>query len=127
MKKEEVRFVFAKYDEFFNDVYGEAGAFDRKTKYLIALAASLAAGCEPWTSFSFAVAKESGATQDELDETVAIAMTIGATKIRALADKVNPSISTTTAEAPVVNESVAVGAPEKSAANCFTWAGSSDC
>jgi alkylhydroperoxidase/carboxymuconolactone decarboxylase family protein YurZ len=39
--------VFAKYDEFFNDVYGEAGSFDRKTKYLIALAASLAAGCEP--------------------------------------------------------------------------------
>ena len=119
--------MFVKYDEFFNNVYGEASTFDRKTKYLIALAASLAAGCEPWTSYSFAVAKESGATQDELDETVAIAMTIGATKIRALADKVNPSISTTTAETPVVNESVGVEAPEKSAASCVTWSGSSDC
>ena len=119
--------MFAKYDEFFNDVYGEAGAFDRKTKYLIALAASLAAGCEPWTSFSFAVAKESGATQKELDETVAIAMTIGATKIRALAYKVNPSVMTAAAQAPAVNEAPAEEELEKPAASCFTWAGSSDC
>lgn len=39
--------MFTKYDEFFNDVYGENGKFDRKTKYLISLAASLAIGCEP--------------------------------------------------------------------------------
>lgn len=39
--------MFAKYDEFFSEVYGESSPFDRKTKYLIALAASLAAGCEP--------------------------------------------------------------------------------
>lgn len=36
----------AKYQEFFNQAYAE-GALDRKTKHLIALAASLAAGCEP--------------------------------------------------------------------------------
>lgn len=36
-----------KYDQFFAEVYGEGGPFDRKTKHLIALAASLAAGCEP--------------------------------------------------------------------------------
>jgi len=35
----------AKYQEFFNAVYAE-GALDRKTKHLIALGASLAAGCE---------------------------------------------------------------------------------
>jgi alkylhydroperoxidase/carboxymuconolactone decarboxylase family protein YurZ len=34
-----------KYDEFFNAAYSE-GAIDRKTKHLIALAASLAAGCD---------------------------------------------------------------------------------
>jgi len=35
-----------KYQEFFNIVYAD-GAIDIKTKHLIALAASLAAGCEP--------------------------------------------------------------------------------
>ena len=33
------------YDEFFDAAYAE-GAIDRKTKHLIALAASLAAGCD---------------------------------------------------------------------------------
>jgi len=35
-----------KYQTFFDDVYAE-GALDRKTKHLIALGASLAAGCQP--------------------------------------------------------------------------------
>jgi len=35
-----------KYQQFFDAVY-EAGAIDLKTKHLIALGASLAAGCEP--------------------------------------------------------------------------------
>ncbi len=39
--------MFTPYDEFFAQVYSEQGPFDRKTKHLIALAASLAAGCEP--------------------------------------------------------------------------------
>ncbi len=39
--------MFSLYDEFFAKIYGEGGVFDRKTKHLIALAASLAAGCEP--------------------------------------------------------------------------------
>ena len=34
------------YQEFFNEAYAE-GVIDRKTKHLIALAASLAAGCDP--------------------------------------------------------------------------------
>jgi alkylhydroperoxidase/carboxymuconolactone decarboxylase family protein YurZ len=36
----------AKYQEFFNAAYAE-GAIDRKMKHLIALGASLAAGCDP--------------------------------------------------------------------------------
>jgi len=35
-----------KYQTFFDDVYAE-GVLDRKTKHLIALGASLAAGCQP--------------------------------------------------------------------------------
>lgn len=38
--------TLSKYQEFFNAAYAE-GAIDRKTKHLIALGASLAAGCEP--------------------------------------------------------------------------------
>ncbi len=37
--------LLGKYDEFFNAAYSE-GAIDRKTKHLIALGASLAAGCD---------------------------------------------------------------------------------
>ena len=39
--------MFTGYDAFFARVYGDGTALDRKTKHLIALAASLAAGCEP--------------------------------------------------------------------------------
>ena len=38
--------ALSKYQEFFNAAYAE-GAIDRKTKHLIALGASLAAGCDP--------------------------------------------------------------------------------
>ena len=38
--------ALSKYQEFFNEAYAE-GALDRKTKHLIALGASLAAGCDP--------------------------------------------------------------------------------
>ena len=37
--------LLGKYDEFFTAAYSE-GAIDRKTKHLIALGASLAAGCD---------------------------------------------------------------------------------
>ena len=38
--------TLSKYQEFFNAAYAE-GTIDRKTKHLIALGASLAAGCDP--------------------------------------------------------------------------------
>ena len=38
--------TLSKYQEFFNAAYAE-GAIDRKMKHLIALGASLAAGCDP--------------------------------------------------------------------------------
>lgn len=38
--------ALSKYQEFFNEAYAE-GTIDRKTKHLIALGASLTAGCDP--------------------------------------------------------------------------------
>ena len=38
--------TLSKYQEFFNAAYAE-GTIDPKTKHLIALGASLAAGCDP--------------------------------------------------------------------------------
>jgi alkylhydroperoxidase/carboxymuconolactone decarboxylase family protein YurZ len=38
--------LLGKYQEFFSAVYTE-GAISRRTKYLIGLGASLAAGCDP--------------------------------------------------------------------------------
>ena len=35
-----------RFDEFFSQVYGQ-GVLDTKTKYLVALGASLGAGCQP--------------------------------------------------------------------------------
>lgn len=42
----QVKDALSKYQEFFNAAYAE-GTIDRKTKHLIALGASLAAGCDP--------------------------------------------------------------------------------
>ena len=70
--------MLSKYDEFFTEVYRDGGAFDHKIKHLIALATSLAvAACDTWTAYCFAVAKETGATSEDLNETVAIAMAVG--------------------------------------------------
>jgi alkylhydroperoxidase/carboxymuconolactone decarboxylase family protein YurZ len=45
-KEKEVKDPLETYQEFFNQVYAD-GTIDRKTKHLIGLSASLAAGCEP--------------------------------------------------------------------------------
>jgi len=46
MEKEKPGDSLSKYQEFFDRVYTD-GVIDRKTKHLIALGASLAAGCDP--------------------------------------------------------------------------------
>jgi AhpD family alkylhydroperoxidase len=80
-----------KYQEFSDAVYSE-GALDRKTKHLIALGASLTMGCEPWTRYCLAVARELGATDAELRETMALAISVGATKIKTLQESVSSSL-----------------------------------
>ncbi|EGJ50922.1 methyltransferase domain-containing selenoprotein MduS [Desulfocurvibacter africanus] len=81
----------ALFQSFFNATYG-SGALDKKTKFLIALGASLAAGCDPCAQFALAGAKEAGASQDELDETAAVAMTIQATRIRNTLGRVTQAV-----------------------------------
>ena len=73
----------SKYQEFLDAVYAE-GVLDRKTKHLIALGASLTIGSEPWTERCLEAAKEHGATDEELKETMAIAMSLGAERIKIL-------------------------------------------
>lgn len=74
---------FPSHQEFVTQTFA-AGALDAKTKRLIALGASLAAGCEPCIRRSLAVARELGATPQELRETLAIAMVVGASKVKLL-------------------------------------------
>ncbi len=69
-----------KYQSFIDNVYAE-GALDRKTKHLIALGAALATGCEPLTKYLVSVARQLSATDEELKETMTLAMAVGATKI----------------------------------------------
>ncbi len=71
-----------RYQEFMDSVYAEGGALGRKTKHLVALGASLVAGCEQWTQFCLAGARQLGTTDEELKEVMALAMTVSATKIR---------------------------------------------
>lgn len=103
--------MFNAYDQFHASIYGQEGVLGRKTKHLIALAASLAAGCEPWTQYCFAVAKQLNIPEAELNEAIAIAMTVGASKVKALADKIN----TPSQSAAVIQQT------DESACECKTW------
>lgn len=58
---------------------------DAKTKHLVALAASLGEGAIPELNTSLAVASKRGASRQEMDEVVVLAMTVGAHKIRLMA------------------------------------------
>jgi AhpD family alkylhydroperoxidase len=60
------------------------GALDHKTKQLVALGAALAAGCDSWTDFGLAVAREAKASEEEIEEVAAIAMAVNAHKTRSL-------------------------------------------
>jgi AhpD family alkylhydroperoxidase len=111
----ETKDALLKYQEFFNAAYAE-GTIDRKTKHLIALGASLAAGCDPWARYCLAVARELGATDEELQETMAISMTVGATKIKVLQENALASLP---GKKP---EETKAGNEEKSGQeSCFTW------
>ena len=80
--------VIEYYNRFHAAVYGAEGALDRKTRHLICLGASLGAGCEFCTKYALGVLRELKATDAEIDEVIAVAMTVGASNGRLLAKKV---------------------------------------
>jgi len=66
---------------------------DPKTKELVLLAASAVAGCGPWTQSHFAGAKSKGASTDELQQTIALAMMARAAGVKNFVKGVVPEFS----------------------------------
>ena len=79
------------YFRFYQETY-KTSVLDRKTKELIAMAASLAAHCEGCLEGHIKKALKYGATRDELSETIAITMGVNAASIVDLTDKASESL-----------------------------------
>lgn len=70
------------FDHFSEKVHA-AGALDKKTKELIAVACSVMADCVPCLEWHYQQAVTAGANREELSEALAIAMAISAGSKRA--------------------------------------------
>lgn len=71
-----------KYFAFYQELYDpDASALDIKTKELISIAASLAAGCQGCLKGHVVKAVKHGATREEVGEAIAIAIGINAAAI----------------------------------------------
>src|SRR5436190_17802719 len=73
------------YFKFYEETYRKSG-LDRKTKELVAIAASLASHCKGCLEGHIKKAMKFGATKDEISETIAITMGVGAAAIVDLTD-----------------------------------------
>ena len=73
------------YFQFYQETY-RVSVLDRKTKELIAIAASLAAHCKGCLERHIKKALKCGATREELSETIAITMGVSAASIVDLTD-----------------------------------------
>jgi AhpD family alkylhydroperoxidase len=73
------------YFQFYKETY-KASVIDRKTKELIAIAASLAAKCQGCLEGHIKKAIKSGATKEEISEAIAIAIGVNAAAIVDLTD-----------------------------------------
>jgi AhpD family alkylhydroperoxidase len=73
------------YFQFYQETY-RSSALDRKTKELIAIAASLATHCKGCLEGHIKKALKYGATREELSETIAITMGVSAASIVDLTD-----------------------------------------
>ena len=73
------------YFQFYKETY-KPSVLDRKTKELIAIAASLAAKCQGCLEGHIKKALKSGATRDEISESIAIAIGVNAAAIVDLTD-----------------------------------------
>ncbi len=79
------------YFRFYQDTY-KSSVLDRKTKELVAIAASLAAHCEGCLEGHIKKALKYGATREELSETIAITMGVNAAAIVDLTDKASEAL-----------------------------------
>jgi len=70
------------YDRFSDKVYA-ANILDKKTKEIIAVACSVMADCVPCIEWHYQQAVKAGATQDEISEALAIAMSLSSGSKRA--------------------------------------------
>ena len=73
------------YFQFYKETY-KPSVLDRKTKELIAISASLAAKCQGCLEGHIKKALKSGATRDEISESIAIAIGVNAAAIVDLTD-----------------------------------------
>jgi AhpD family alkylhydroperoxidase len=74
------------YFRFYQETY-KTSVLDRKTKELVAIAASLATHCDGCLEGHIKKALKFGATHEELSETIAITMGVNAAAIVDLTDK----------------------------------------
>jgi AhpD family alkylhydroperoxidase len=73
------------YFQFYKETY-KPSALDRKTKELIAIAASLAAKCQGCLEGHIKKAMKFGASRDEISESIAIAIGVNAAAVVDLTD-----------------------------------------
>lgn len=73
------------YFKFYKETY-KPSVLDRKTKELVAIAASLAAKCQGCLEGHIRKALKSGATREEISESIAIAIGVNAAAIVDLTD-----------------------------------------
>ena len=73
------------YFQFYKETY-KASVLDRKTKELVAISASLIAKCQGCLEGHIKKALKSGATREEISETIAIAMGVNAAAVVDLTD-----------------------------------------
>ena len=73
------------YFDFYQETY-QASKIDRKTKELIAIAASLGFRCQGCLNGHIKKAKKFGATAEEISESIAIAMGVAAASVVDLTD-----------------------------------------
>ena len=59
-----------------------------KTRELIAMAASVACGCEPCLKYHYDAAKKAGCSEDEMTEAVGVAMMVKQAPLKAMREQV---------------------------------------
>lgn len=79
------------YFQFYSETY-KSSQLDRKTKELIAIAASLATHCQGCLEGHIKKAIKYGATKEELSETIAITMGVNAAAIVDLTDSASEKL-----------------------------------